>query len=190
MRRYTALATGLALCATLTACDVQGGEMEETGDEVQLEVPPETPGMPGNGMPDTTAQAVWTFLQDADYAENWDFWPGKDLLYTGTEPHGMLLNTYLNAAAMTTVSGGVDAPLASGSMVIKENYAPDSTLAAITVMYKHEGYAPEAGDWFWAKYGPEGDVQAAGHVDSCIQCHSQAAESHDYLMTAMKDAGN
>ena len=190
MRRYAALTTGLALCAALVGCDVQGDEMEETGDEVQLEVPPEAPGTPGDdGMPDTTAQAVWTFLQDADYPTSWDFWPGKDRFYTGTEPHGQLLNTYLNAAAAATVAGGVDAPLTSGSMVVKENYAPDSTLAAITVMYKHEGYAADTGNWFWAKYGPEGGVEAAGRVESCLQCHA-AAESTDYLMTAMQDTGS
>lgn len=189
MRRYAALATGLALCVTLAGCDVQGDEMAETGDDVQLEVPPEQPGTTDQGTPDTTAQAVWTFIQDADYAASWDFWPGKAPFYEGTEPHGQLLSTYLNAAAAATVAGGVDAPLAPGSMVVKENYMPDSTLAAITVMYKHEGYDPDANDWFWAKYGPEGDVQAAGRVESCMQCHGAAAET-DFLMTAMGDDGS
>ena len=190
MPRRALLATGLALCAALAGCDVQGDEMAETGDDIQLEVPPEVPGMPGGGMPDTTAQAVWTFLQDADYSVNWDFWPGKNRFYPGTEPHGQLLNTYLNAAAEATVSETTNAPLAPGSMVVKENYAPDSTLAAVTVMYKYDGYDPDASDWFWAKYGPDGQIQAAGRVESCIQCHGQAAENHDYLMTAMKDAGS
>jgi len=25
-----------------------------------------------------------------------------------------------------------------------------------TVMYKVEGYNPDAGDWFWVKYSPQG----------------------------------
>ena len=177
------------LLAALTAaflgvgCDVQS----ETEDQLQQRVPPAQPGQQMTMQPDTTAQAVWSFLQEADYRQSWDFWPDREPYYQGTEPHGALLNTYLNATASAALSEGAG-PMPSGAMVVKQNHAPDSTLAATTVMYKFEGYAPDAGDWFWAKYGPEGAVQAAGHVDSCLQCHDEAAEGYDYLMTAMKDA--
>ncbi|MFP4623090.1 MAG: cytochrome P460 family protein, partial [Gemmatimonadota bacterium] len=79
--------------------------------------------------------------------------------------------------------------LPSGSIIVKDNFEPDSTMASVTVMYKVEGYAPDAGDWFWAKYGPEGEVQASGHAQACLECHSEAAADHDYLMTAMAGQG-
>jgi hypothetical protein len=42
---------------------------------------------------------------------------------------------------------------------------------AITPMYLEKGYNPDAGDWFWAKYGPEGEVMSSGKVEGCIGCH-------------------
>ncbi len=35
--------------------------------------------------------------------------------------------------------------------------------AAITVMYKAAGFNPEVGDWFWAKFTPDGKVEAKGN---------------------------
>ncbi len=49
-------------------------------------------------------------------------------------------------------------------------------------MYKVKGFNPEAGDWFWAKYTPDGQVQAAGKAEMCIKCHG-AKKENDYFMT-------
>lgn len=65
---------------------------------------------------------------------------------------------------------------------------PDSTLAATTVMLKAPGYDAEHADWFWAKYAPDGSVQASGRVETCAGCHA-AAKSYDYLMTRMAQSG-
>jgi hypothetical protein len=43
-------------------------------------------------------------------------------------------------------------------------------------MYKVKDYNPDAGDWFWAKYGPTGEVMAAGKIDSCINCHRKGKD--------------
>jgi hypothetical protein len=59
----------------------------------------------------------------------------------------------------------------------------DKKLVAITVMYKVKGYNPEAGDWFWAKYGPDGKIAAEGKVNSCIECHG-AKKANDFIHTA------
>lgn len=137
-------------------------------------------------LPDTTAASLWSYLQEVGYSESWKLWPGKGELYPGTEPHGMLLSTYLNGPASDAVTGSAGT-LPDGAIVVKENYRPDSTLAAVTVMYKRQGYAPEHGDWFWAKFLPDGTVdaggKAAGRVQGCIGCHGQASDN-DYIMTA------
>jgi hypothetical protein len=52
---------------------------------------------------------------------------------------------------------------------------------AVTAMYKVEDYNPEDGDWFWAKYGPEGKVTAAGRVKSCINGHHTVGVSKDFI---------
>ncbi len=50
-------------------------------------------------LPDTTAVALWAYLQEVEYRDNWELWPEKRELYQGQEPHGMLLTTYVNPAA-------------------------------------------------------------------------------------------
>lgn len=134
-------------------------------------------------LPDTTAQAVWSYLQEVSYADEWRMWPGTTALYEGTDPHGMLLTTYLNDEAYEALTQG-SGPLPNGSIVVKENYQQDSTLAALTIMFSAEGYDAEHNDYFWAKYGPDGDVQAAGRVESCQQCHAQG--DRGYLRTAFE----
>jgi len=57
------------------------------------------------------------------------------------------------------------------SIIVKENFGPDKKLAAITVMYKEKGYDPAHNDWFWAKYQPDGTIDAEGKVKGCIDCH-------------------
>jgi len=53
-------------------------------------------------------------------------------------------------------------------LVVKDNYKPNRTLAAITAMNKIKGYNPEAGDWFWVKYAPDGKALKKGKPAGCI----------------------
>jgi len=132
--------------------------------------------------PDSTASSLWSHLESSAY-QTWPLWPGRDRLYAGTEPHGMLLTTYVNDLARDALTNGA-MTMPAGAIVVKENYMPDSTLAAVTVMYKVTGYAPASGDWFWAKYNmPGAVVEASGRVDMCQACHA-GARDRDFLMTA------
>jgi hypothetical protein len=112
--------------------------------------------------------------------------------YEGTTPHGVMLETFYTE---TSVDGH------TGALVIKRNYgaedvtvddvldAPADHLQAVTIMFRRaEGYAPDSGDWFWAKYLPDGTLDQtpdgtaiAGLAQGCIACHSGAGE--DYLFT-------
>lgn len=129
---------------------------------------------------------MWSFLQEVDYEENWQLWPEKGQLYEGQEPHGMLLTTYLNEPAHEALTGTAGT-MPPGAIVIKENYQPDSTLAAVTVMYKRQGYDPAHNNWFWVKFLADGSVDmngdAQGRVQGCIQCHGGRADN-DYIMTS------
>jgi hypothetical protein len=44
--------------------------------------------MSATGLPDTTAVAVWSHLQQVDYRANWQMWPGKERLYRGQDRMG------------------------------------------------------------------------------------------------------
>lgn len=127
------------------------------------------------------AEDLWQRLQEANYNENWSTIPGKGELYPGQPPHGALLSTYLNAPAFDALEEQ-PGEMPNSAIVIKENYHPDETLASVTVMEKRAGYAPDYGDWYWARYGPDGAVQGNGQIASCIGCHG-AVRSNDYIFT-------
>ncbi len=150
-----------------------------------LAAPTPTPTpLPPTPTPDPNvqeAQALWQTLQQAQYAQNWSTVPGKGTFYKGQGPHGLLLSTYLNEAAFKALQEK-PGTMPDGAIIVKENYTPDKTLDSITVMYKKAGYAPDKGDWFWVKYGPQGEVQAAGQPAGCLSCHA-AVRSNDYIFT-------
>lgn len=132
--------------------------------------------------PDTTAEALWTHLQAQNYQETWQLWPGKTRLYKGIEPHGMLLTTHVNPLALDALTSNAG-KFSPGAIIVKENYKPDSTLAATTVMYKVEGYDSEHNDWFWLKRLADGTVEVQGRGQMCQSCHGARADN-DYIMTA------
>lgn len=131
-------------------------------------------------LPGPNAEKLNEYIVRYNPYKAWDLWPGKGKLYKGTEPHGALLTTFVNDTAMASIKKMEG--MADGSIIAKENYGPDKKFVALTVMYKIKGYNPAAGDWFWAKYAPDGKVMASGKADPCIQCHSKQ-KANDYIMT-------
>ncbi|MFC6488697.1 cytochrome P460 family protein [Nitratireductor sp. GCM10026969] len=153
--------------------------------------------VPQDGQPpfgddtDTTyAETLWSALTEASLA-------GEEAIqakpYEGTEPHGAVLQTLWT---------DIEVEGQEGMVVVKRNYGPagisieevannpGDSLASVTVMFRREeGYAPESGNWFWAKYLPDGSldqtpegVPLAGQATGCISCHSEA-EGGDFLYT-------
>ena len=112
--------------------------------------------------------------------KKWKTWPGKGKMYKGTEPHGALLTTYVNDIAMESIKQMKG--MMNNSMIVKENYAPNKKLVAVTIMYKVKGYAPDSGDWFWAKYDTGFKVMAEGKVKGCLDCHG-TADDNDFVFT-------
>jgi len=152
-------------------------------------------GMPPFGS-DTDvgfAAQIWSAMTEQRLA-------GADALYSmpyeGTDPHGMMLETYYSKA---TINGS------TGDLVVKRNYgpvgvsaeqvlaAPAKHLGAITVMYRRDkGFDPETKNWFWVKFLPDGTVDknpkgmrlagqiAKGMDVGCIACHS-GADGEDFI---------
>ncbi|TDE40650.1 cytochrome P460 family protein [Antarcticimicrobium sediminis] len=142
---------------------------------------------PLSGTPDDVAYAteIWTYLEANGLA-------GPDRIHTapyeGTDPHGMMLETFYTMGAVNGYSG---------DLVVKNNYGPEGVsadevlaepaahLAAITVMFRREdGYLAQNQNWFWAKYLPDGTLNinavkmplagrvAKGMDEGCISCHA------------------
>ena len=110
--------------------------------------------------------------------------------YVGTDPHGMMLETFYSTA---TIDGH------TGDLIVKHNYGPEGVsedevltnpaqhLGATTVMFRREaGFDSDNYDWFWSKFTPDGSLEinpmgmalagriAKGTDQGCIACHSSA----------------
>lgn len=126
------------------------------------------------------AQQLWNEMEDYT---TWSLMPGTAMFEPSDAPHGMFARIFINATAEMDPSSPPP-----GSIIIKQNYASDTEddFDAITVMYRIDGYAPEYGDWFWAKFNAGGTldenpngVPLAGQIgrggsSGCIPCHSSA----------------
>ena len=166
-------------------------ELTETMEEIVVETLSEEV-MEEEAMKETMAEIskedlkegteLYTAITEKNDYKKWLLWPGKGELYPGTEPHGALITVYVTADVRRIIEKNRGMMLPE-SIIVKENYNSDKELVAITVMQKIKGYNPEHNDWFWAKYSPDGTVEAAGKVDTCINCHKQRA-SVDYLYSA------
>jgi hypothetical protein len=147
----------------------------------------------------SAAAAPFGGPEDADYAKS--LWKalvkakmvGPDSImstpYTGTHPHGAILDT---------IDGKLKVKRDTNVVIVKRNYGgegvsktnvannPSKYLKAVTVMYKRKGYDADNQDWFWVKYKPDGSlhtnpkgVKLAGRVakgmpQGCIACHTAA----------------
>ena len=132
-------------------------------------------------LPDTTAASVLAYLEEVDYRESWELWPGRGEKYQGDDPHGILLTTYLNPAAYDALDSKAGI-MPDGAVVVKENYIPEGSFAANTVTYKKSGYNPDHNDWFCLKVLADGTVEKEGMVEGCQTCHGDARDN-DYIWT-------
>ena len=152
---------------------------------------------PPFGGPDDTAYAdrLWQALTQAHLV-------GPNAIqskaYPGQHPHGAVLQTIYTSLNLD----GQD-----NRLIVKRNYGGDGVstqsvaenpkrfLTAITIMYQRPGYDPVNGDWFWAKYLPDGSLDKnpagmplAGRVAKanpsagCIACH-RTAPGGDMIFT-------
>ncbi|GAB4375072.1 MAG: hypothetical protein Kow009_10500 [Spirochaetales bacterium] len=129
---------------------------------------------------EASGERFWKRItEESDYRQ-YSYWPGHEGVQPGQAPHGVFHKVYINRTLREAL------PVASrvapeGSLIVKENLNADRELNAITLMAKVKGFDPEHGDWYWAKYSPEGKVQAEGKVAGCIACH-EGMRSNDYII--------
>ncbi len=128
-------------------------------------------------MPAGEADALWNYITKESPYTKWSFWPDHQGMQPGRAPHGPLHKVYVNDRAINSPKP----PVQYGSIAVKENYGNDRELKAITVMYKLQGFNPDDGDWFWAKYSPDGKADIAGQPAGCIGCHGTRA-SNDFIL--------
>jgi hypothetical protein len=147
------------------------------------------------------AEKFWSYLLSNNY-KHWSPPKGKSTDFVAnqnpaTNPHGVYTKSYVNRTATASTNG-----FAHESTLVVENYRSDRSLESIAVMYRSRGFNPQANDWFWAVYNPDGSIKQmsgadfaqvqnsnglrqasaytspkklVGRTTTCIKCHTQAA---------------
>ena len=132
----------------------------------------------GKSEDEKTAEGIWQEIQGySNWGQAVD-WTGVKASLDGT--HGNFVQIWLNQEALPSFEDSTSANLPYGSISVKEGYSSSdgTSINTITVMKKIEGFDPDHGDWFWASFDPNGDVNKAGSISSCYNCH---ASGTDYI---------
>jgi len=96
---------------------------------------------------------------------------------------------YLNDAALQALEAQAGT-MPVGAVLVKENYMPDSTLAATTVMLTRENdHNPEHNGWWWLKRNADGTNEVVGRGAGCPSCHGGQAADNDYVVTGPLSGG-
>jgi len=183
-------------CGLLAGCTPQDpGSMQSMSQQAAAKSASEmTPPFGGPANVDY-ASVLWERLEEARLVGPQAIQPKP---YEGQEPHGAILTTLESTLTVEGHNGAVwvkNNHLGEGVSIDAVANAPFSFLDSVTVMYRREaGYDPDNANWFWAKYNPDGTLQAnpqgmelAGRVakgadTGCIACH-QTAPGGDFLFT-------
>ena len=132
----------------------------------------------GKSEDEKTAEDIWQEIQGySNWGQAVD-WTGIKASLDGT--HGDFVQIWLNQEALPSFEDSTSADLPYGSISVKEGYSSNdgTSINTITVMKKIEGFDPDHVDWFWASFDPNGDVNKAGSISSCYNCH---ASGTDYI---------
>lgn len=145
MRQRFLFATGLLALASAAACK-------------------------GLGTPEDQAEAASIWEQMAEY-KTWSHLAGHEGIQKGTSVHGNYVRTFVNGIGAANPD-----ELPYGTILVKEAFSKndEATLQATTVMKRIEGYDPENGDWFWARFTAAGEQTHNGQVAFCADCHFDA----------------
>jgi hypothetical protein len=128
-------------------------------------------------MPGPDAGELWTYITETNPYQKWGQWPDFKGVRSSRSPHGPYVQVYVNDIGLNIKK----LPATYGTIEVKEGYDGDKKLDNITVQYKVKGYNPDAGDWFWVKYTPQGKVDVSGKPRGCIRCHG-ANPRLDYIL--------
>lgn len=131
---------------------------------------------------------LWARISSESNYENYSYWPDHEGINPGQAPHGVYHKIFINGDLMDALPiENKIAPI--GTIIVKENINRDKDVQKITVMAKIADYNNEGGNWFWAAYSPDGEIEAEGTPRGCISCH-EGMKSNDYIILRSLDHKN
>ncbi len=196
-----------AAVLALVACAAPSRETAQGCTVKRLAASPASQSMLGDlGMPpgslrddeiDATADCLGRDLDAAfarvrDKAIDGKAWTAMSKGYRASE-HGMFLQVYADAAAAPSYRQyEKGARMPEGATLLKRSFRvrADGEAEAFRIFImtrERPGYAPEANDWRFAVFQPDGSLigETGGRGDAnvrfCVACH-HAAHAQDYLL--------
>mgnify|MGYP006302660621 CR=1 FL=1 len=141
--------------------------------------------LPPLSREEVSGEVLWQRITEGSDYHNYRYWPGHEGRNPGQAPHGPYHEIFINHHIFSALPID-DRTVPHGGIIVKENYTGEEVLNSLTVMAKVEGFAPDSGNWFWAKYGPDGEIQAQGTPGPCITCHA-GMRDNDYVIVRPLD---
>jgi hypothetical protein len=134
----------------------------------------------GGPFDEEQASALWSELQPH---LQWPALAPPSGMRPSTDPDGAFYAQHANSLAVTD-----PAALPLGSIILRRNFTSEdeTALAGYTAMKRIDNFNPEGGDWFWAKFAPDGSLEldelgvplagavGKGGTNGCISCHANA----------------
>lgn len=96
--------------------------------------------------------------------------------------------TYMSPTGLPAAKTG-KFPFPVGTVIVKEAYEnngckPGAPGAVFVMEKRAKGYDPNANDWHWVRYNPDGTLwgegTSQGQMDFCAACH-EVAKVNDYV---------
>ena len=109
--------------------------------------------------------------------EGYESW-GQSENWTGIQPgvsvHGAFVEIWVSDDALDTIEAGGGAPMPDGAALVKHVYADEAgeTLESRAASYKIDG------EWYWAKWDADGNLETSGQPSGCTGCH---VDGQDYV---------
>ncbi len=158
---------------------VVGALLAALGGCTQPPIPDSEAGEDDRTTP--TAAKLFALVNEADPYLDWAQFPDVQGTVPSTAPHGPMARIFINALVEESLDD-FDGALLDGAIIVKENLGESTSekADALTIMWKVSGFDPENNDWFWANITPDGEVNAEGKIEGCINCHT-AARANDFI---------
>lgn len=156
----------LAAILCLTGCSVSPDSATTAADSLALR-PTARASEPV--APDANPAAVRDWLENELYRERWLVISDTLPLRPSAEPqHGALVTSYANPLAAAGMERGLP-ELPTGSILILEDFTPDTTLASVSVMLQTGDRDTEDEGWYFVRLGSAGEISPGG--ETCAACH-------------------
>ncbi|MBI4557448.1 MAG: Ig-like domain-containing protein [Candidatus Hydrogenedentes bacterium] len=130
----------------------------------------------------TMGETLLEFITKEDPYDEWTQFPDAQGSFDSSPPHGPKSRVFINGVVNDALAANFTGSLPDGSIIVKESFDENMVESgdSLTVMWKVDGFNPDANDWFWSMNSSDGKVLAEGKIQGCISCHG-IRQNNDFI---------